>query len=742
MTPTPFRLRGLALATALAAAAFSGSAGAQNASDPFLEEIIVTATKRAGGIDVQDAPVAVSAFNEAQLDAMHFRDLSQLGFTAPSVQMEDIGTTRGTANFSIRGLGINSSIPSIDPTVGVFVDGMYLGFNAGVVLDMFDLQSVEILRGPQGILFGRNVTGGAVLINSTLPGDELSINARVAGETGENFYASGVVSGPITDSLGGKFAVYYNDDGGWHENLATGEDHGAAEMTLVRGALEFNPTDFLNLILRVDHGESEGDGPASQNAGNYATDSFDFSIDETGFYDNEWNQAIFELNWDVDFGEGTITNILGWREYDSETRGDIDASSLWFFHAPATTAQDQISNELRYAGSFGNTYLTTGVYYFTQDIEYVEQRELLQDAVLPPIGAIVTGGGNQEQTTVGVFAQLDIDVNEVVTFNIGARFTDEEKEADIAALLPQPNPFNACSITDGCSAFDFSDTESWTNFSPKLGVQLTPNPETQLYGFWTKGFRSGGYNLRNTSPTAAPGPFDEEEQDSFEVGVKSDLVGGRMRINAAAYYNTIDDLQREINLPDPTTGVVQIIRNTADATITGFDLEVSGALSDSVFVRGTAGYVDGSYDEVRFDLNGDGVIDRADLDLDLPRLAPWSYGLEVIYDRATPWGTFSAQASGYRRDSAAYTDNNVGQLRAVDMFNARIGMTFMDDQLIVSAFGRNLKDESTIGGDTQLPAVFPGGPGSLIPPLAGSGATFSPLNKGRIYGFELQYRTN
>ena len=698
------------------------SAIAQSARDALLEEIIVTATKRAGGIDVQQAAVAVTAYNETQLDEMHLRDLTQLGFSAPSVQLEDIGTARGVANFSIRGLGINSSIPSIDPTVGVFLDGMYLGLNAGVVFDMFDLQSIEILRGPQGILFGRNVTGGAVLVNTTRPADSLEISAKVAGETGENFYAAGVLSGPISDTVGAKIAVYFNDDGGWHKNLATGQDHGAAETTLVRGALEFEPNDDLNLILRLDHGESEGDGPASQNEALFDVESFGFAIDEPGFYDNEWNQAIFEVNLDVEFGEGTITNIAGWREYESATLGDIDATPNFIFHAPATTNQDQFSNELRYAGSFGNTYLTTGIYYFTQDIEYVERRDI------PVVPVVLVGGGNQEQDTFGVFAQLDVDINDYVTLNFGARWTDEEKSADIATLLPQPNGgINSCSIAAGCTAFDFVDSESWSNFSPKLGFQYKPSPETQLYGFWTKGFRSGGYNLRNTSPTASPGPFDEEEQDSFELGIKTDLAGGRVRVNAAVYHNEIDDLQREVNVPDPFAQVVQIIRNTADATIRGFDIETSIALSNSLFLRATAGYVDGEYDRVLFDISGDGVIDEQDRNLDLPRLAPWSYGAELIYEVETPIGEFQAQVSGYRRDPAPYTDSNAGQLRAIDRYDARLGLTMMDGSLILSAFGKNLKDEVTIGGDTQLP-FFPN-------------ATFSPLNKGRVYGFEVQYRT-
>jgi iron complex outermembrane receptor protein len=117
-----------------------------------------------------------------------------------------------------------------------------------------------------------------------------------------------------------------------------------------------------------------------------------------------------------------------------------------------------------------------------------------------------------------------------------------------------------------------------------------------------------------------------------------------------------------------------------------------------------------------------------------------SYGAELIYTRDVGFGTFTAQGSGYRRDANAYTDSNVGQLRAVDMFDARLGLTFMEERFKVSVFGKNLKNESTIGGDTQLPAIFPGGPASLIPSAAGTGATFSPLNKGRIYGIEVQYR--
>ncbi|HSD69322.1 MAG TPA: TonB-dependent receptor [Woeseiaceae bacterium] len=723
--------RGITLSAIFTGLALTGTAIAQEASKVFLEEIIVTATKRAGGMEVQDVPVAISAYSDSQLDAMYIRDLKAIGYSAPSVQLEDIGTARGVANFSIRGLGINSSIPSIEPTVGVFVDGMYMGMNAGVVFDIFDLEGVEVLRGPQGVLFGRNVTGGAVLLRTTRPGEELAINSRVAYESGENMYLSAVVSGPLTDRIGGKLALYYNDDGGWFENLTTGnKNFGKADTKIYRGALDFEITDNMNILFRAEHADTEGDGPASQNAGFYGTDNFDFGIDEEGYYDTTWDQASAELTWDVGPGDGQIVNLLAWRDYESFTMGDIDASQLFFFHAPASNFQDQISNELRYTTSIGNSYLTTGIFYFAQQIEYRENR------IIPPSGGFNrTGGGDQDQDTLAFFANLDVGVTDDITLNLGARYTEEKKEGKIGNI-----PLDRCEVGGGCTTYDFVDEQTWSSVSPKVGIQITPSEYTQIYAFWTKGFRSGGYNLRHTAVAVPNEAFDQEEQSSYEVGLKKDVAGGRVRINAAAYLNKMTDLQREINLPDPFVGVVQLIRNTSDATIAGFDLEVSASLSDNLFLRGSYGYVDGSYDEVRFDLNGDGSIDDADLALELPRLAPTSFGAEVIYNREIGNSTFSAQVSGYHRDSAAYTDNNRGQLRAADMFDASLGLTFMDDRLKLSVFGRNLKDESTIGGDTQLPATFPGSPTFAIPAFQGTGATFSPLNKGRTYGIELQYK--
>ena len=165
----------------IALIAFSGNALAQSSKQVLLEEIVVVAQKKAVAENIQDVPIAITAFGEEQLDVLKVRDISSLSFKMPNVSIDDIGTFRSTANIAIRGLGINSSIPSIDPTVGVFVDGMYLGINAGVIMDTFDLEGIEVLRGPQGILFGRNVTGGAVLVRTKKPTDEFEGKIKVEG---------------------------------------------------------------------------------------------------------------------------------------------------------------------------------------------------------------------------------------------------------------------------------------------------------------------------------------------------------------------------------------------------------------------------------------------------------------------------------------------------------------------------------------------------------------------------------
>jgi iron complex outermembrane receptor protein len=717
------------------------------ASSVLMEEVTVTARKREES--GQQVPISVSAYSGEQMEALKVRDLKGLSVAMPNVAMDDIGTTRSVANFSIRGLGINSSIPGIDPTVGVFIDGVYLGQNAGVVVDMFDIQSLEVLRGPQGTLFGRNVTGGAVLINTRRPTDELEVSLRTAvdgnpnGDGGLNYYVMGSISGPIGDSFGGRLSVYHNEDKGWFQNLRDGSDSGKASTTIFRPVISWNPNENVTLQVRWEHLETDGDGPQSQTHTNgsgrpgfwvnFERDSHDYSIDERGFLDYEHDFVTAQLDWDVAFGNGTITNIFGWRESFATTYGDIDAQPVWLFHSGSINDSEQFSNELRYNGIFGKANVTAGIYWFDNEINYSELRDLLGIATGGVAPALTqTGGGILAVESLAGFGAVDYALNDSWTLNAGIRYTKEDKDARIATLSRNVN--NPCVVLYGECNYDFVDSDSWNAWSGKLGFTWFMSDDQRMYAHWSRGQRSGGYNLRNTAidtVNLGPGPFDEETVDSFEVGFKSEFRG-RGRLNAAVFYTTIDDMQRELNLADPFAGVVQVLKNTADAEIYGFEIDGTFALGGDTVLLASLGWVDPSYTTVRFDLNGDGVIDGKDKALELPRAAEWTYSIGLNHD----WLFDSGSAVSFRvnyayRDDSFYTDNNLGYLLSQKILDFGLDYAMANQRWVFSLYGRNLLDSVNHGGDTQLPAAI--GP---VP----TGGTFSPLVKGRIVGLEATFR--
>jgi len=744
------------------------AASAQDAEEPVQEErastldsineILVTGTKTRDPENVQDIPIAVTAFNSDTLEAYKIRTISGLSFQAPTVSLDDVGTTRGTANFTIRGLGINSSIPSIDPTVGVFVDGVYLGINGGVVFDLFDLDSVEILRGPQGVLFGRNVTGGAVVINTGNPTEDFRGKFRAAvdgpaldgGRGGANYTASGVISGPIVeDVLLFKVGAYYNKDEGYFTNLFDGSNHGAAETKILRGALEAR-LGGLTLLGKLDYFESDGDGPSSQNRALFDRNSFDFSIDEPGAYSNEiWTGSLTAT---MDIGPGTLTNVFGWRKYDSTTLGDIDATPLFLFHSETETAQEQFSNELRYAMKFDNLDLTIGGFYFNQDLAYTETRALRRD--LPPAfqPPVFFGGGAQDHEVIGVFANAQYQLTDALSVIAGIRWNQETKDAGVTYILPRaPCSFVQGTCPTGTEPFDpaterdgFTDRIRFRNVSPKVGLQYE-FADSQIYGHWSRGFRSGGYNFRITSvevfnrafdQTGLLG-FDEEKVDNYEIGGKFQTADRSFTLNAAAYVTKVSNMQREVNLADPGAGIVQNILNTADATIMGFEAEARMRVSDSLAFTANIGIIDAEYDEVLFDISGDGFINDTDLALSLPRVPPITVGLGAIHEWDLGNSTILTRINYQYRDEAAYTDDNLGWLNSLDNLEANITWETPVEGLSLSLYGRNLLDQVQEGGDTQVPFSGPNSTGVRQPfgpnPTAG---TFTPLMRGRNIGIE------
>ncbi len=717
-------------------------AGPENAPPEdalLLEDVVVTAQKREQRI--QDVPVSMTAFDAEQLEATKLRDLRDLTIGIPNVGFDEIGTSRGTANFSIRGMGINSSIPSLDPTVGVFVDGVYMGTNSLMVYDTFDLDSIEVLRGPQGVLFGRNVVGGAVLLNTKASTQHYEATVRSAVEGGgkaPNFFNSATLNAPLGSSLAARLTVHSNQDQGWFKNQRDGKAFGAQDTLMLRPVLSWRPSANFDLTLRYEYQSIESDGPASQNVDYYSRRGHKFYVDEDGYLDAETHFFNARADWAVAFGNGTITDIFAWRKARGDALTDIDGQPadsvhpLRRFHFGTDLESEQFSNELRYTGTFFNRLqLATGVYYFTNALDYFEARQL-EFADGPLVHQF--GGGYYDVDTVGLFLNLDYDLTDWLTLSGGLRYTHEEKEADIA-YLPNNSVVNdpddpGCHMLRGRRCpIDSSNDASWNSLSPKIGLTLRPLDQLMLYWHWTRGFRSGNYNVRITGIRSADqeGPSDEEQVDNFELGFKTTL-GSRARLNGAVFFNIIRDMQRDVLIPGGPSGAVQDIANTADAEIFGVELDGSFVLADGLMLHGSMGFLDAQYTDIWYDLNGDGSIDGTDRDLDLIRAPVWTYSLGLRH--SVPLGSrfrLDSRVHYAYRDREYSQDNNSLYNRQLKKFDVGLDLHLNNSQWVVGLYGKNLLDEAGHGINFVSRN-----------PTSGIGS-FSPLSKGRVFGLELTW---
>lgn len=750
------RIRSAVSSAAIAVSlCLSAPALAEEATAPEGDKTVIIVSAKEPGADRLDYAGSVVAIDNTALDDRNVQDLSNLSYASPNVSLDPIGTFKGVANFAIRGLGINSSIPSIDPAVGLFVDGVYSGINAGSVFDMLDVEQVDVLRGPQGVAFGRNTTGGAVLVKTADPSWEWEGHVRAAlegpvdsGRGDPMLTMRAVVSGPLSDKLAIRLGALHTSDGGYFSNLYDGRDLGEEETTVLRGGLALRATERLMLTLKGEWTKSSGQGAVGHNNGQHPRDSFDVSLDEPGFYRSEGGSVT--LRGEYELGRGKLTNIFGWRKYDLSTRNDIDSSPVHLFHSDTGTSQEQWSNELYYAADYGALTITTGAYIFHQDVGYDEVRDLTG------LGQAIKsyGGGRQGHDVYGLYGQADYALTPALTLTAGLRWSREEKSAAITYVRPR----DACSAIDATCPTSgqrvagenngFTDKRAWNSLSPRVALAFKPSDDSTLYASWTRGFRSGGYNLRITQPAAfeqvaaalGSPAFDQERVDSYEAGAKWQSANGFARLNAAIYWTEVDRLQREVNVPSLTSGLAQSVYNTADARIRGGEIEAELAPASGLTLSANVGYTDAEYRRIYFDLNSDNVIDAADLDLALPRAPKWTWGGSARYEAGLgSLGTLVASAFFQHRSAYAYTDNNWGYNSASDRLDASLALKLADSGLTLTLYGRNLLDEVQFGGDTQIGfagGAYSDGNNRPFDPSPAAG-TFSPIAKGRVLGLEL-----
>jgi len=677
----------------------------QSANDELFEIINVRAQKKGNAEPIQNVPVSITAFSGQQVEAMFAVNLTDVGLMTPNASLTEVPTFPGVANYVIRGMGTaGQSIPSADPSVGVVVDGVSLGTIYGVNTDLFDLESVEILRGPQGTLFGRNVTGGAVTLRTVRPTDifEGKIRATV-GNYGQRD-AAVLLTGPLGENWAGKISVLRKDRDGYWDNRTLGGRQGASETLLVRPAVSYQGDNF-DATLIFEDGRVEADGLGAITFwvdGEETVDLYDRRLtfqDEVGFSDLNWSQITLEANQEL-WG-GTLTGVFGYRDLTQDTVADIDGIPGARFHFANGTGleQDQTSLELRWSSQISDTIdLTTGVYLFSQEYTYAERR-ILSNAVDR------RGVSTIEHTTRGIFAQADILLTDDITLTLGGRFTNEEKEAAIG-VIGDPNAVGDCATQSPPLATDLEqaladcqpallDDEDWSNFTPKLGVDWKTSENILLFASYSRGFRSGGYNVRFTdlsfvtnpdNPSSTPGPYDEETVDAFEVGLKSDLLDGTLRFNASIFRNQYDDLQRtSLNAAGG-----QEILNAASATIQGIELDTTYAATDNLVFQGNIGYSDAEYDSFE---SAEAATGLAASELRLVLVPEITYALSANYYIDIGAHTLKWRGAFSYVDDTVSDDFNRTENRSYQLVDTSLTFIHEDTGLQLALYAKNLFDE-------------------------------------------------
>jgi iron complex outermembrane receptor protein len=708
------RMSNLAVAVSLGistTALYAQEDAEPQARSALMQEVVVTARKRAAGEAVQDTPIAMTAFGEEQFKAVFADDLQDLGRLAPNVELKSSSQV-GVQNFHIRGMGVTGTTPSDQPAVGVFQNGVFWGMNYGSLLDQFDVQSVEILRGPQGTLFGRNVTGGAVLVQTKRPevGEGFGFAAEgIYGSYGRRDISVAVEGDIIEDTLAGRLVVLDRNLDGYYDNLVTGKDFGESNTSLVRGTLVWQPVDDVQATLIVDTYEDDGDSTAAiaiERPGNLpdqlgfdqSEDWWDIQLNDPGESDVEVDTATLEVTWDV--GQGVVTSISGYRETDIFNWTDFDGTPIVGFNQSISYEQDQFSQELRYASNLADWgQFTVGAYYFEQEQKYREGRELA-------LGALVFATASKlEQESTAVFGEIDFNFADNWTFTLGGRYTQETIDAQTRGFVcPLDNSIADATVRIRtflpCDLGPTAD-DDWNDFSPKLALTWEPDENQLVYGSATRGFRSGGFSMRGNELLP---PFDSEQVTAFEVGYKGDMLDNRLRLNLAIYHNEFDDLQRTILVPSVTAGVVQSTGNAAQATIQGLEADIVLQATDDLTFTFAYGYTDASYDKFEgLDVDGDGASDP-DLaaDLDFPRVPDETYSATANY--LVPLGDAGDLAfrASWSRVGAQYHDdlNNIRE-PAYELWDASVTYTDPSAQWTVAVFGKNLgNEEYSIWGAT------------------------------------------
>jgi iron complex outermembrane recepter protein len=692
------------------AEAAAGPAGARSAG--VLEEILVTARKREESL--QELGQAVSSISGEEVEVRFARDIGELVDMSPNLIIDDTAQgPGGVAAISVRGIGVAEVESSFDPAVGVVIDGVFLGKASGSITKLLDIERIEVLRGPQGTLFGRNSIGGVINITRAKPTGEFGGKLRATYGDYDTLEVDGMVNFPVGDQLAVKLTASRHDREGYFRNLVTGGKDGDVEYLMYGAHAMWTPTEALSLEYSYTREEYDQDTPPLLNVaqpGQLFCDAFGFcspslskpiSGDRYKVLQGGPNDASFDadthiasINWAIN-DEYTFDYIFGYRETKEKVLQDWDGTPLVLFETTRPEDYDQTSHEFRLTRTGDRLDYVVGAYLF--DMEYKIHLESYIGFVIPDVVLTIPQTANQKTDSWALFFEADYALRDDLILTVGGRYTDDEKTSQITNdfVISQPRPVK----------------ETWSEFTPKLGLRWLVTDDLMAYALYSTGYRAGGFNGRPTTQEAADLPYDPETVENIELGVKSQWLDNRLRLNATIFRMKYDDKQEEQSVAVAIgTGQQTVVANAASATIWGAELEFAYLPPvEGLEISGNVGWLDASYDSFVADIGRGGVTNNDDLDF---RRAPdWTASLNVRYEWQLGGGVATARAGWHFIGEHEMTLANSPQTSNDDQHLVNASISYQYGNAQFSVFGRNLLDEDgyTIGFDVGGVAA----PGSL-----------------------------
>ena len=713
-------------------------------------EIIVTARRREESL--QDVPIAVTAYLGAQLEAQGALDITDIGDTTPNVTVEVSRGTNSTLSAFIRGVGQQDPVAGFEQGVGIYLDEVYLNRPQAAVLDIYDVERIEVLRGPQGTLYGRNTIGGAIKYVTKRIGDEFSLKARATYGTYNQAESVVTVGAPVGDGtlrFGGSVARLSR--AGFGTNLTTGEENYNKDIWAGRLTAEVHATDaFIRLSGDYTQDDSNARGghrlipslftgaPVLGNVfdtrGGLATPKQDVESYGVSLF-AEVNPAEWL----------TLRSISAYRKDDSSSPIDFDALPTVDVDVLGFYNNEQFSQEVQALIKFGSLNGLIGLYFL--DAKAATPFEVRLSTTIPGFAAFTNARADTE--TYAVFGDLSYDFSDMFSVSVGGRYTVDKRDSSILRqnFLGGGSPLfgSAAGIPFGAASTNFLGKATYKKFTPRASVSFKPTPDHNIYASYSQGFKGGGFDprgvganapdlngngTREQNEVAAFLGFLPETVDSYEIGYKATLFDRRLNFAFAAFRADYSDVQ----IPGSSGCVVNgvptfcgVVTNAGKARFQGVEVETSAKLArdfaasgDALTLSGSLGYIDAKYQRYITQIPGVGPTDVAPF-RQVQNTPKWTASGTLSYDTPIGSGRLNANTTvSYRSKTFQFEiPNPFIDQKAYALWDASLVYHSPDDQWSIGVHGKNILDkEYKTSGYTFL----------LINPTTGA------LNKNAVTG--------